>query len=238
MATSARRKHLAADVIARSDDTVSGAGERPASTVATPDAVARALVPAPTLPFNYFKLAIERLKAAGNLPHRIDRSAWSTKQFRASGALIVPAFQFLQLIDCEARPLDPLGALVASFGTDSWRDRLAEILRIAYSDTLALGIEKITPKDILELFKRRYDLDAVRGRMAVSFFVHATREAALDVGPFMSATTKPPSQNARMTVEKYRTTMLARLPPFEDSWSEELKLAWFTAFNELVSARK
>ena len=237
MANSARRKRPASGSIASGGDVRNDSGDVSISTSAS-DATARSSTPAPTLPFKYFSLAIERLKAAGNVPHRIDRSAWSTKQFRASGALIVPTFQFLQLIDVEGRPLHALGALITSFGTDSWRDQLARTLRAAYSDTLALGIEKLTPKDILDLFKQRYDLDAVRGRMAVSFFVHATREADLDVGPFMSATTKPPPQHPRMTVEKHRTIMLSRLPPFEDSWSEELKLAWFTAFKELVSPSK
>lgn len=237
MANSARRKRPASGSSARNDDVRSDNGDCSTSTIAT-EAVARLSTPAPTLPFQYFKLAIERLKAAGNVPHKIDRSAWSTKQFRSSGALIVPAFQFLQLIDDEGRPKDALSALIASFGTASWCEQLAQTVRVAYSDTLALGIEKLTPKDILDLFKQRYHLDAVRGRMAVSFFVHATREADLDVGPFISATTKPPPQHPRMTIEKYRTIMLARLPPFEDSWSEEIKLAWFTAFNELVSPRK
>ena len=237
MGTSVRRKRPTAVVATQSSDAARTDGEGPSASV-TPAADVAAPVSAPTLPFHYFKLAIARLRAAGNVPHKIDRSAWSTKQFRASGALIVPAFQFLKLIDSEGRPLDTLGALIASFGTKGWHAQLADILKTAYSETLALGIERVTPKDVLELFKRRYDLDAVQARMAVSFFVHATREADMDIGPFMSATTKPPPQGARMTVETYRVTMLSRLPPFEDGWSEELKLAWFTAFNELVSARK
>jgi hypothetical protein len=41
-----------------------------------------------------------------------------------------------------------------------------------------------------------------------------------------------------MSVDTYRSTMLARLPTFDDNWSEELKLAWFTAFNELTVPRR
>jgi len=178
------------------------------------------------------------LKAAGHLPHKIDRSAWSTKQFLASGALIVPAFRFLKLIDHEGRPQESLVRLIDSFGTEDWRARLAETLLVAYADTLGSDIRKLTPKDVIKRFKLRHDLDAVQGRMAVSFFVHAKREADWDVGQFIPATVNPLPQNARMTAEKYQTAMLARLPPFEDSWSEELKLAWFTAFNKLTAPGK
>lgn len=238
LGASGRRKSRTTDAAARREGATSSRADVSSNSIAAPIVALQPSLPAPTLPFHYFKLAIARLKAASNLPHRIDRSAWSTKQFRASGVLIVPAFQFLKLIDGDGRPLDSLRALIASFGTETWREKLATTLEVAYSDTLALGIEKVTPKDALELFKRRYDLDAVRGRMAVSFFVHATREANLYIGPFMSATKRPASENVRITVDKYRSTMLARLPPFEDSWSEELKLAWFTAFNELAVPRK
>jgi hypothetical protein len=238
LGTPARRKSRAADVDARRDETIGNRGVVETNPVAESNAALQPSLVAPTLPFHYFKLAIERLKAAGNLPHRIDRSAWSTKQFRASGFLIVPAFQFLQLIDDEGRPLDALRTLIASFGTETWREQLSATLKVAYSDLLALGIEKATPRDVLELFRQRDGLDAIRARMAVSFFVHATREAGLDIGPFMSATIKPPSPNARMSVDTYRSTMLARLPTFDDNWSEELKLAWFTAFNELTVPRR
>lgn len=237
MATSTRKRHGAGDVTVRSDDATSSNGDSQTSAITTPKTGARALIDIPTLPFDTFKLAIKRLKAAGNLPHRIDRSAWSAKHFRESSELIVPAFRFLRLIDDEGRPLDTLTALIASFGTQGWRERLAEILRGAYSDLLAVGIEKVTPKGALEILRRSHGLDAAQARMAVAFFVHATRETELDVGPFMAATAKQSPQNSPMTIDKYRAAMLDRLPPFDASWGDDLKLAWFTAFNELASAR-
>jgi hypothetical protein len=239
MARPQRAKRSSIDVNAQCDDAASSVDETASTTApSTSDPDHRLPLTPPVLPFRYFKLAIERLKAAGNLPHRIDRSAWSSKQFLASGTQIAPAFQFLRLTDDEGRPLETLVATIASFGTDEWRERLGQVLSAAYVDVLAIGIDKATPRDILLLFRRHYTMDAVTGRMAVSFFVHATRDAQIDVGPFLSTTTKPPPPKPRTTPEEFRTTMLERLPPFEDAWSDDLKLAWLTAFNELASANR
>ncbi len=236
--TSTRGKTRTENVTAQCDEATTSNGVAATDPIPVRDLTTQPALAIPTLPFQYFRLAISRLKAAGHLPHKIDRSAWSTKQFLASGALIVPAFRFLNLIDHEGRPQESLVRLIDSFGTEDWRARLAETLLVAYADTLGSDIRKLTPKDVIKRFKLRHDLDAVQGRMAVSFFVHATREADWDVGQFIPATVNPLPQNARMTAEKYQTEMLARLPPFEDSWSEELKLAWFTAFNKLTAPGK
>ena len=234
-----REKRSSIDVIARGDDAARSVDDTASRTAPLKsDLPHRPLAAPPLLPFRYFKLAIERLKAAGNLPHRIDRSAWSSKQFLASGTQIAPAFQFLRLTDDSGRPLEALVATIASFGTETWREQLGRVLGGAYVDVFALGIDKATPRDILVLFRRHYRLDAVNGRMAVSFFVHATREAQIDVGPFFSATTKQPLPKPRAIPNEFRTTMLERLPPFEAAWSDDLKLAWLTAFNELASANK
>lgn len=238
MAKPTRRKRSSVGVVADSDDLDASKNVASAPPPIASEPTQAPSIPPPTLPFRYFKLAIERLKIAGSLPHRIDRSAWSSKQFRASGVQIAPAFQFLRLTDDEGRPLHPLIATIASFGTDKWREQLGLVLCAAYADVLAIGIDKATPRNILELFRRRYSMDAIGGRMAVSFFVHATREAQIDVGPFLSATTKPAAPKTRMTAEEFRASMLTRLPPFEEAWSDELKLAWLGAFNELASAQK
>lgn len=239
MARPRRAKRSSSDINAQCDASVTSVDDTASATLAsTSDQAHRPALTPPVLPFRYFKLAIERLKAAGNLPHRIDRSAWSSKQFLASGTQIAPAFQFLRLTDDSGRPLEALVATIASFGTETWREQLGRILGGAYVDVFALGIYKATPRDILVLFRRHYRLDAVSGRMAVSFFVHATREAQIDVGPFFSAATKQPLPKSGAIPNEFRTTMLERLPAFDEAWSDDLKLAWLTAFNELASAHK
>ncbi len=192
----------------------------------------------PTLPFRYFKLAIERLKKCGTLPHQVNRSAWPSKQFWSVGSEIVPAFRFLILIDHQGRPLPSLTDLIASLGTEDWPERLASILIDAYPEIVAIGITRITPKEILVLLRERYAIDAMRGRMATAFFIHALRDAALDHGPFLPATNKERSRIDQATPENTRATLLAKLPPFDEGWNAELKLAWLTVFSELVSAHR
>lgn len=202
----------------------------------------------PALPFRVFKLAVERLKLAGDLPHRIDRTAWSSKHFHTMGARIAPAFRFLRLTDSEDRPCEALAVLTAVSGTESWSEQLGLVLSTAYADILVIGVEKATPSDLLRMFRSQYGLDPISGRIGVSFFVQAMREAQLSVGPFLSAATRQASHQAevsktapskaQMTSREFGRTMLLRLPPFDETWSEDVKLAWLNAFNELVAMQK
>ncbi len=193
---------------------------------------------APVFPFRYLRIAIEALKAAGALPHQIDRSVWSNKHFGITDEDLLPAFCFLGLIDDARRPLPLLGQLVDAFATPQWPQQLERMLQGAYGDILAVGIDQASPKHILEVFRKRYALTPVRARIAASFFVHAARESQLDVGPFLtSPRAAPVSPQAQASRERIARMLLARLPPFDEDWSDDLKLAWLASFKELASSR-
>ena len=203
-----------------------------------PGLAARRFVDPPVLPFRYFKLAIKRLKEGGGLPHRIDRSAWTSKQFWTVGSDIVPAFHFLHLIDDQGRPSPSLSDLVATMGTETWHERLSTVLIAAYPDIIAIGIARVTPKEVLVQLRKRYAIDAARGRMATAFLVHALSDAQLDEGSFMPRRSRAQPQAVADATVPRTSALLEKLPPFDDAWSDELKLAWLTAFNELAAIRK
>lgn len=193
---------------------------------------------APVFPFRYFRIAISALKTAGALPHHIDRSVWSNKHFNLTDENLLPAFRFLGLIDEQRRPLPLLADLVASFDTHAWAQHLQVMLNGAYGDIVSVGIERASPKLILELFRKRFGLDAVRARVAAGFFVHAARESQIDVGPYLAAPQKQTSSGpkSRTTREGMTKLMLDRLPPFDETWNDELKLAWLSAFRDIVGS--
>ena len=210
----------------------------PRLRVATAQMAERNRASVPVFPYRYFRIAIEALSMAGTLPHRIDRSVWANKHFDITDADLVPAFQFLGLIDAAQRPLPLMKDLVEAFGRPHWAQQVQRMLEGAYRDVLSIGIGQATPKLILELFRKQFGLDAVRARIAAGFFVHAVRDSQMDAGPFLQAQQKPAPPSSKSSAARERVTkmLLARLPPFDFTWSDELKLAWLLAFRDIISS--
>lgn len=191
----------------------------------------------PVFPFRYLRTAIEALNAFGAIPHQVDRSVWANKHFGITDEELLPAFRFLGLIDEAKRPLPLLSELAQGFGTPDWPHLLDRMLRGAYGDILSAGITQATPKHILEVFRKRYGLTPVKARIAAGFFVHAARESQIDVGPFLTSPREAPiSPKAQASRERIARMMLARLPDFDETWSDDLKLAWLKALKEMASS--
>ncbi len=112
------------------------------------------------------------------------------------------------------------------------------MLQAAYGDILSVGIEQASPKHMLGLFRRRFGLDAVQARVAAGFFVHAARESLLDIGPFLAAPQRQASTPSvtQINRERVMTMLLTRLPPFDETWNERIKLAWLAALREIASS--
>lgn len=74
-------------------------------------------------------------------------------------------------------------------------------------------------------------------RKAVAFFIHATRDVGISEGAFRSSTRAGP-QNVRQARKSERAMiaqiLIDRLPPFDPEWRDNLKLAWFSTFKQLL----
>jgi len=189
----------------------------------------------PTIPFRFFRIAIGDFKAAGALPDRIDRSTWPNKRAVGTSEQIVSAFQFLDLVDDNARPSDRLSELVACFGTPDWPLKVRAMLEHAYDELIKLGLDRSTSKSAMDLLKAHYGLDPQRARTATAFYVHASRDADAPLSPFIAAAPKLQASRKATARSPSQSDLLERLPPYDETWSEDLKIAWLSAFKELAS---
>jgi hypothetical protein len=195
-----------------------------------------ALCSVPAFPFRWFRTAIAELKTSGTMPNRIDRSLWRYKHFGATNKELKSAFRFLGLIGEDDAPTHECETLIKAFGDKNWSLQLSKVLKGAYPEVMGLGIERASPAQIFELFRDRYKVRGAVARKAVTFFFHAAREAELPVGPFISSTRRSPlkARQGSSPAETVAHELLARLPPFDPSWSEDMKVAWLSAFKELA----
>lgn len=195
------------------------------------------VVGAPAFPFEWFKHALAELKKKKTLPRRIDRSVWSNKLFPLSTHDLATTFQFLNLANPDRSPTAKLDQLVSALGTDEWKSCFSEILFTAYASIWARESNRTSAGELFQVFKDVYGVAAEDSRKAVAFFVHATRDAGISEGAFRSSTRNGP-RNARQAKTSERTTiaqaLIERLPPFDPEWSEDLKLAWFSSFKQLL----
>lgn len=194
-------------------------------------------VGAPVFPFEWFKDALAELKKKKTLPRKIDRSVWGNKLFPLSTQDLATTFQFLKLANADRSPTMKLDELVSALDTDEWPSCFSEVLFTAYASIWAREANRTSAGELFQMFKEVYGVAAKDARKAVAFFVHATRDAGISEGPFRSSTRSGP-RNARQAKKSERgiiaQALIERLPPFDPGWNDDLKLAWFSTFKQLL----
>lgn len=166
----------------RGSDRISGAGlrrlARSSEVIRRPTTCCRRwpgeISSPPTLAFRFFKIATASLRRAGGPPNRIDRSAWSNMPVTPSNDEILSALRFLGLIDEGARPTARLVVQAQACETDAWPREMDALLRSAYSEFLALGLQRAPPKSALDLIRARDRRNPQPERPAAAFFARAS----------------------------------------------------------------
>jgi hypothetical protein len=215
-------------------------------------------LPPPSLPFRSLKIALSVFKDQPGLPKRFDRNAWSNKLYSMNPRETLESCRFLGLIDDASAPTPAFKALIAALGTTSWPTELRRVLEASYQPLLACRISMLTDGGLLRTVRTIYGTQGENTRKCCNFFIHAAREAALDIGPFLLANSRSRRAddrrgNRRLTGTQVNSdvrssaddadegsvkALLQRLPAYDASWSEDLKRLWFGAFNELVQRLK
>lgn len=192
----------------------------------------------PAFPFRRFRAAIAGLQLAGDLPSSVNGPVWSSGRLDALDDELLHAFRFLGLLDDARRPTPHLTDLVTAFGSPAWAQNLQRMLRDSYHGILSASLEQASPSHLLRVFRKRFGLDPMRARAAAGFFVHAAREAQLELGQLVPTSSQPASSSPSTRAARERMTkmLLSRLPRFNDEWSDELKLAWLAAFRDILSS--
>lgn len=212
-----------------------------------------ALTP-PSTSFRSFKVALSTLKERNAIPDQLDRSIWTNKLFGTNLQDTVEACRFLGLINGVSRPTGDFAALLAALGTETWSAELRRVLEKSYAPLLASSASAVTAGGLLRTFRSIYRTRGEATRRCCNFFVHAAREAALDIGPFIltnsrsrwvegrrvdrrdgstPATNMAARSNADIEAETFKS-LIAKFPTYDATWSDDVKRLWFGTFAELI----
>jgi hypothetical protein len=160
---------------------------------------------APYTAFSSIKTAVKLMKEHG-LPSRIDRSVLTN----FSGAVVtqvMTALKFLGLIDGDGRPTASLKILVETIDDENtWPTQLAEVIRGAYAPLFTIDLERASPSQFHELFKKSYPGADDVVRKSVTFFLNATREAKIPVSPYIMKNKKPRNVFAKRRTPRQKPT--------------------------------
>jgi hypothetical protein len=194
------------------------------------------------------------------MPSRIDRSYWGDILSGSTGTQLMASLRFLGLIDEYGRPTTRLKPLAAAKG-DQRDSFLRDMANDAYGFVLKGQLEpqSATYSELEELFHDRFQLTGDLSRKCLKFFIELANDAGIPLSPFITKrfrtahgvtgtktvtkrTSTRTSRNLKnpQTPEEvpyqtpWDTMLLTKFPTFDPTWSDEVKLKWFAAFDELL----
>ena len=209
----------------------------------------------PTIPFRSFKIALSVFKDQGAIPAKFDRSIWSNKLYSTNLREILEAFRFLGLMDNTSTPTATFATLMSAYDTRAWPSELRGMLERSFEPLLASNISTLTAGGLLKVVTTIYATEREDTRKCGNFFIHAAREAAMDIGPFVlnssrsrwttvrrdksrrESPTSPhgASGHAGEARELAVQLLAEKLPCYDASWPDDIKRQWFGSYSELVS---
>jgi len=194
------------------------------------------------------------------MPSRIDRSYWGERLSGSNGTQLMTALRFLGLIDSDGIPQTRLRQLVSARGAQ----RSEILKQIAYTAFSFLAERSFDPQvatysQLEEAFYNTYQVTGDVARKCIKFFVNLESDTGIILSPFImkksktlradSARKKVPKklstgtiQNSAVSLEAdsiptqmtWYEMVLAKFPTFDPTWSDEVKLKWFEAFDTLL----
>jgi len=188
------------------------------------------------------------------MPARIDRSYWGDMLSGSTGTQLMAALRFLDLIDAGGRPTERLRPLVSAKG-EQRRELFREIISEAFGFVLqgSFDPQSATYAQLQELFNDTFQLTADVSRKCIKFFIGLASDAGISLSPFITkrfrstytstgtrTTTKRTGARTNRNlmiphrIEEIPDGLLAKFPTFDPSWSDEVKLKWFEAFDKLL----
>jgi hypothetical protein len=212
----------------------------------------------PYVSYRTFRNFLEGLQQ--RLPSRIDRSYWGETLSGSTGTQLMAALRFLGLIDPNGKPTDRLKPLVPAKGEQRIQ-LLQQVAHDAFSFVMKsnFDLESATYSQLEESFHNTFQLTDDVSRKCVKFFIAMAGDCGMPISPFITKrtrsghTTSGNKNNVKKAVPRtnrntlvpqqleeipnttsWHTMLLAKFPSFDPAWNEELKLKWFTAFDELL----
>ncbi len=212
----------------------------------------------PYVSYRTFYNFIERLQQ--RMPSRIDRSYWGELLSGSNGTQLMAALRFLYLIDINGKPMETLKRLVEA-RAELRTKILHDVADDAYGFVLksSLDLESATYAQLVEVFHNTFQLTDDVSRKCVKFFIAMANDAGLKISPFITRRNRSARTNTGTKVSTKKTVirtnrnlivpqemdeipatsswhgmLLSKFPNFDPSWPDEIKLKWFSAFDEML----
>jgi hypothetical protein len=211
----------------------------------------------PYVSYRTFQNFLEGLQHG--VPARIDRSYWSDRLSGSTGTQLMSALRFLRLIDANNVPTSQLKSLAQASG-DQRTETLKQVANEAFSFLTqgTLDLQSSTYAQLQEAFDNTFELTDGVSRKCVKFFVEMANAAGIPLSPFISkrlravrsssGTKIVPKKiearaNRKVVVPQeeipfqtpWERMLLAKFPTFDPTWTDEVKLKWFEAFDKLLA---
>ena len=213
----------------------------------------------PYVSYRTFRNFIDGLRLG--MPSRIDRSYWGDRYSGSSGTQLMAALRFLGLIDNDGIPTARLKQLVSARGAQR-SDILRQIGHTAFEFILdkSLDPQVATYAQLEETFYGIYGVTGDVGRKCIKFFISLESDAGITLSPFILKRSRTPrsgtgirkknaaksklgtnrnslispAANSGSGKTTWDEMVLAKFPTFDPSWSDDIKLKWFEAFDTLL----
>jgi hypothetical protein len=212
----------------------------------------------PYVSYRTFRNFIDELQH--RMPARIDRSYWGERLSGSTGVQLMAALRFMGLVDGDGVPTERLRELVSARGAQR-NELLRQIAYEAFDFVLRgrFDPQTATYAQIQEVFQNNFQLTGDVNRKCLKFFVALASEVDVPLSPFITSrmrVTTAPGTKGTTRKSKERTNknskipqkqdempklsgwsgmLLEKFPTFDPSWSEEVKLKWFAAFDALLA---
>jgi hypothetical protein len=189
------------------------------------------------------------------IPSRIDRSYMGNHLSGSTQTHLMSALSFLNLIDINGMPTNRLKLLVSAKDVKR-NDILKQTCTDAYNFIFqgSFDSQTCTYAQLQEMFHSTYQISSNVSRKCITFFVAMSDDSGILLSPHIkthnAGTNKVPGKKilpriARNTLlvqeseevperTSWDKLLLAKFPSFDPSWSNEVKIQWFQAFDELL----
>lgn len=212
----------------------------------------------PYVSYRTFRNFIDGLQLG--IPARIDRSYWGERYSGSSGTQLMTALRFLGLIDGYGTPMPRLEQLVSARG--SQRSDILKQMGFGAYDFLvdkSLDPQVATYAQLEKAFYNTYLVTGDVARKCIKFFIDLESDAGIPLSPSMMKKSKtmrassgrkrtnakePDRTNRNMAISRtarpvpaqitWYEMVLAKFPTFDPTWSDDIKLKWFEAFDSLL----
>lgn len=165
----------------------------------------------PYVSYRTLTTLFDDLKTVG-LPPRIDRSVLN--RFSGGvGSQLLMALKSLNLTTDAGAPTQWLAELVQSYGTPAYGASLKKVLEHSYPYLKAINLTTATPAMFADAFKDAIDAKEDVLRKCRTFYLHAARDAGIEIGPRLDRSTQPRASNGRRKSKAAKAESKAPLPP-------------------------